>query len=83
MTPRSETLAFRVWHYCTPREWDCTVSEVAESLEESPARIRCVLAYKRWGGRLRAYRRWSRDPLGDFHGVGGCGLEMLDASVAW
>ena len=60
MTPRSEALAFRMWAYCEPREWDCTVSEVADALGVTPQRLGHIIREKRWTGRLRTESRISR-----------------------
>ena len=33
MTPTTETIAYRIWGYASPREWDCTPADVADALD--------------------------------------------------
>lgn len=66
MNPRSETLAFRIWAYCEPREWDCTFREVGHALNVSPFRVQGIVSAKGWGGRLRT------TAAGTVHGGDSC-----------
>lgn len=52
--PRTEALAYRIWGHCTPKEWDCTIGEIADALGEPAARVYRVLQIKNWTGRVRA-----------------------------
>ena len=51
-TLRTEARAFVIWRYATPREWDCTVAELAEALELTRAAVYHVLRKKGWQGRV-------------------------------
>jgi len=57
MTPRSKALAYRIWAYCQPREWNCTYGEIADALGESPKRIGSIVHHKGWASRLRVSNR--------------------------
>ena len=46
-------LAYRIWAYCEPRAWDCTIPEVAEALDTTHARIRSRLQHSGWLDRVR------------------------------
>ena len=52
-SPRTEALAYRIWSVANPRGWNMTCTEIADELDETPARIRSILRVKKWGGRLR------------------------------
>ena len=54
LSPKSEALAFRIWQYATPREWNVTLAEIADHLDESIDRVRGVVVAKKWFGRVRA-----------------------------
>ena len=54
MTPATQALAYRIWHYCTPRGWNCTHTEVADALGVSRRRVFGAVQSKRWAGRFRA-----------------------------
>ena len=54
MTPRTEALAFRIWAFAKPKEWDCNIHEIAAFLEETPQRISAVCMRKGWTNRLRS-----------------------------
>jgi len=64
MTPRGHAIAFRIWQYCQPRGWDCTLADVADALDEPFATVRAVIKLKNWGGRLRMTKT-------HYHGSGG------------
>lgn len=53
MAARSEALAYRIWAYCEPREWDCTVREVSDALGVSAKRVASIAHHKGWTERLR------------------------------
>jgi hypothetical protein len=53
MNVKTEALAYRIWGYATPLGWNCTSAEVADSLGETPARIRRVSQLKKWTSRFR------------------------------
>ena len=52
-TPRTMRLAFQIWAYATPREWNVTITELAEELRDSPYTVRAVLQHKGWLSRIR------------------------------
>ena len=54
MTPRTEALAFRIWAFAKPKDWDCTIHDIAAALEETPQRVTAVCSRKHWIGRLRS-----------------------------
>lgn len=51
-----ETLAFRIWQFCDPKEWDVTVKEIADEMGVSYQQIDSVLRRKNWTGRTRSGR---------------------------
>ena len=57
LSPRSETLAFRIWSYAGPRGWDLTLQELADGLGETMERVRNTCLLKRWTDRLRVATR--------------------------
>jgi hypothetical protein len=46
-------LAYRIWAYCEPRGWDCTISEIADALGVSSQRAQKRLLHSGWLGRVR------------------------------
>ena len=54
MTPATQALAYRIWHYCTPRGWNCTHTEVADALGVSQRHVKGAVQSKRWAGRFRS-----------------------------
>lgn len=54
MTPKSETLAFRIWALCQPRGWGMTVKDCAEELGVDWQKVRNVVAAKKWSDRFKA-----------------------------
>ena len=62
-SPATQALAFRIWAYCTPREWDCTVVEIAEALGESTPRVSATCQHRGWNQRLRKLTPdWAGEP---------------------
>lgn len=57
ITPKTHALAFRVWAFCKECEWNTTVNEIAEALDESAQRIGVVLRVKGWTQRIRVAER--------------------------
>ncbi len=53
MTPRTMALAYRIWAYATPREWDVSVKEVAEALGVSWQHVNLICAKRGWNARMR------------------------------
>lgn len=78
MTLRTEILAFRIWAFAHPREWDCTLQELADALGESVGRISAVCRDKKWSGRLRG----TGAQYNDLHGVRGAAREDEVATAA-
>jgi hypothetical protein len=52
-TPRTQALAYRIWAYAKPREWNVTIEEVADELRESPHSVRAVIQHRGWLDRIR------------------------------
>lgn len=80
MNPKMETLAFRVWAYCTPRGWDCTSVEIAEALDVSTRRVTHIVREKGWANRVRAPDRSGAERLRSYigrSGVGGLHVESV------
>lgn len=50
---RTMALAYRIWAYASPREWDVTIPEVADEMKESVATIRSIMYHKGWLPRVR------------------------------
>lgn len=67
MNVTTEALAFRIWAYATPREWNCTAGEIGEALGVSGRTIGQICAVKNWNRRLRQ-TVWDSGPLG-YHGA--------------
>lgn len=53
MNPRIETIAFRIWQYADPREWNVTVQEVADALDLPMTAVRNLCAKRNWSNRMR------------------------------
>lgn len=53
MTPRTEALAFMIWQYADPREWDVSVKEVAEALGVSWQHVNLICGNRGWNARMR------------------------------
>lgn len=51
--PKLMALAYRIWAYATPREWDVTLAEIADELDEDINRVRAVVQHRGWLGRIR------------------------------
>lgn len=56
MTPTTETIAYRIWGYASPREWDCTPADVADALDIPRRAVSSTIRIKRWAGRFRSTR---------------------------
>ena len=54
-------LAYRIWAYCEPRAWDCTIPEIADELGVSFQRVQKRLLHSGWLDRVR---RMERDTFG-------------------
>ena len=54
MNVKTEALAFRIWAFAKPKDWDCTIHDAAIAVGESPQRIAGVCRVKGWTGRLRS-----------------------------
>lgn len=53
LTPKSEALAFRIWQYAAPREWNVTLAEIADHLGESVYRVSTTMRWRGWLSRVR------------------------------
>lgn len=72
--PKTEALAFRIWAHASARGWDCTITEIADSLGESKDRVRAIVVHKNWTNRLRV----SSKPVGRRMGAGGSLIMEVD-----
>ena len=61
MTAHTQTIAFRLWAYATPRGWDCTVTEAADALDVSLRALMGAIRVKGWGERFRTTQSHSID----------------------
>jgi hypothetical protein len=52
MTPHIEALAYRIWAYANPREWDCSHAEIADGTGISIDMVAQVISAKGWKGRV-------------------------------
>jgi len=52
--PRTEALAYRIWAYAAPREWNVTGKDIAEALGLPFGAVGMVLQAKGWHNRTRA-----------------------------
>lgn len=52
-SPRTETIAYRIWGYAKPIGWDCTSTDIADALDLTAASVRRVIHLKGWGNRVR------------------------------
>lgn len=55
MTPHMEALAYRIWAYANPREWDCSYAEIADGTGISVGMVNHVIMKKNWTGRVPKY----------------------------
>ena len=53
MNPRIEAIAFRIWQFCKPREWNTTVVEVADALDLPMTTVRNLCIKRGWSNRMR------------------------------
>ena len=51
---RTMARAYRIWGYCEPREWNCTVAEIAEVLNIPVGSVSNICRSRDWLARLRA-----------------------------
>jgi len=52
MTPHIEALAYRIWAYASPREWECSHAEISDWTGISVAMVAHVIRAKGWQGRV-------------------------------
>lgn len=53
MNPKTTALAFRIWQYARPREWNVTLKETADALGVSWHTVRSVSVRRGWINRFR------------------------------
>ena len=51
---KRDALAYRIWAYCEPLGWDCTVRNVADALGVHWNAVRRISAINGWGNRFRS-----------------------------
>lgn len=54
--PTTEALLYRIWAHCHPIEWDCTIAECAEAIDEPMRRVKAVVQHRGWTHRFRKAR---------------------------
>lgn len=52
-SPKTLALRYRIWCFAKEREWDVTVMEIAEALDESVQRVNNTVRQAGWSERLR------------------------------
>ena len=52
-SPRTEAIAFMIWRYATPIEWNCTIPEVAEAIGKRQPVVRGIVIQRGWHTRMR------------------------------
>lgn len=52
MTPHMEALAYRIWAYAKPRDWECSYAEIADWTKISEDMVAQVISAKGWRGRV-------------------------------
>jgi predicted transcriptional regulator len=52
-SPKAHALLYRIWAFAKEREWNVTVTEIAEALGESWQRVRKVMQDADWLNRVR------------------------------
>ncbi len=63
-SPQMQALRFRIWHYAAPREWDVTIGDIAEALDEPKMRVRNAVLHAGWMSRIRVMSPDERDGFG-------------------
>ena len=57
MNVKWESLAFRIWQFANPKEWDVTYSEVANGIGISYQEVSMIARAKGWEDRFRDTRK--------------------------
>ena len=78
MNPKTETIAYRIWAYCTPLGWNCTVNDIASALGISVGKVASILGHKGWQTRLRCPERINVIGLHKKHVSGHWTLDEFD-----
>ena len=86
LTLRQQANAFNIWRYANPREWNCTVTEIAEATGIAHQIVGTTLAATGWTGRIRADGHGERarsewEARRSYGSVGDCGVEVLEHYV--
>ena len=66
MTPHMEALAYRIWAYANPREWDCSYAEIADGTGIGYDLVARVISDKGWAGRVPKGGNTKRDRSGTY-----------------
>lgn len=61
MMHKTQALAYRIWAYAQPLEWNCTMQEVATALDESLMRVSAVCRSTGWHNRMRTDKTGRHD----------------------
>ena len=83
-SPPVEALAYRIWGWARLRDWDCSLVEVAEALDEPVVLVARVAALKGWKGRFRVtVREIARERrlngVREIEGIPMVGMDGLEA----
>ena len=71
---RRKTLALYIYAFCQPREWDVTISEIAEGIGADIHMVQGICHREKWFDRLRNTKR---EFFSGGTGRGWCGPESL------
>lgn len=50
--PQQKALAFRIWAFCKPLEWNVTIPEIAEHFKVTHQKVTNVLKAEKWLDRV-------------------------------
>jgi len=64
--PKHKALAFRIYAFCVPREWDTTASEIADALGVTYQAIGTCSRLEGWSNRIRN----GKHEYSNTHGIG-------------
>ena len=83
-SPPVETLAFRLWTWAHQRDWDCSLVEAAEALDEPVVQVARVAALKGWKDRFRVTEReiirsHRQNGVREVNGIPMFGMDGLEA----
>lgn len=75
MTPKQETIAFKIWAHCEPLGWDMTIADAANDIGVPVQQFIGIARVKGWTHRFRKSR--PTRGLARTGWYGDCGIECL------